>query len=297
MIDQAARLRDKIRARDAVETVPEVPSRSRVIAITSGKGGVGKTNFAVNLAILLSKSGHRVFLLDADFGLSNIEVILGILPKYNFLDVLNGDKSIEEIVTNGPNGVKFISGGSGMSELANISERQMSLIINNMSYLDRYADIILIDTGAGISKSVTNFIKAASEAIIITTPEPTSVTDAYTIIKTIKEDSTLSLPEMQIIINRTESVEEGIEVFDKLSRVAQRYLDIKLSCLGVIPYDYNLVKAVKKQEPVSISFPNTDATKAIAIIASKLIQGGINSGNDQGGFKTFIKRLISIFNS
>lgn len=295
MIDQAARLRDRIREREMEEANTAEPYRSRVIAVTSGKGGVGKTNFAVNLAILLSKQSKRVFLIDADFGLSNIEVLFGILPKHNFSDVLQGNKSIEEIITNGPMGVKFISGGSGLTELANISDRQMSLIIGNMGYLDRYADIILIDTGAGISKSVTNFIKAAGETIIVTTPEPTSITDAYTIIKTIKEESKV-LPHIQIIVNRVESVEEGIEVYDKLNRVAQRYLDLKLACLGVIPYDYNLVKAVKLQQPVSLSFPNTDATKAMSIIASKLTDN-YEAANGQGGFKSFIKRLVSMFGS
>ncbi len=295
MIDQAARLRDRIRERELEEANAIEPFRSRVIAITSGKGGVGKTNFAVNLAILLSKQSKRVFIIDADFGLSNIEVLFGILPKHNFSDVLQGNKSIEEIITNGPMGVKFISGGSGLTELANISDRQMSLIIGNMGYLDRYADIILIDTGAGISKSVTNFIKAAGETIIVTTPEPTSITDAYTVIKTIKEECKV-IPHIQIIVNRVESMEEGIDVYDKLNRVSQRYLDLKLACLGVIPYDYNLVKAVKLQQPVSLSFPNTDATKAMSIIASKLTDN-VEAVNGQGGFKSFIKRLVSMFGS
>jgi flagellar biosynthesis protein FlhG len=294
-MDQAQSLRKKVRDKnDANETNNDLSAR--IITITSGKGGVGKTNFALNLAINLSLEGLRVVIIDADFGLANIEVLFASLPRYSFADLLNGTRSIQEIMTDGPNGIKFISGGSGLSQLANISEKQMTSIFKHFSYIDTLADVIIIDTGAGISKSVINFIVSSKECILVTTPEPTSITDAYAVLKTVKDENKL-MPEFQVVVNRCDDNEEGEEVFQRLSKVTEKFLDIKLKYLGALPYDKLLVKAVKIQEPVALSFPNSEVNIALKIISNKLcgIEKEITKGNDS--MKNFMKRLIKIFDN
>jgi len=249
---------------------PATPAR--VIAVTSGKGGVGKTNVAINIAIYLRKQQKRVVLLDTDFGLANVEVLFGVNPKSNFGDVLSGQTSIEAALTIGPLGVQFLSGGSGLTALSDISEEQMSVLTDSFEFLDAIADVIIIDTGAGVSKSVINFIKAANDAIIVTTPDPTSITDAYALIKTVKdacgEDE---LPEFKLVVNRVDSPAEGIEVYEKLGGVSGRFLSLKLGSLGNIPFDQHLVRAVKNQQPVSLMFPNSDSSRCLEAIAHKLI--------------------------
>ena len=190
MIDQAAKLRELINDRRIISkrTVPQkeqIVKDARIICITSGKGGVGKTNFTINLAIELSKLNNRVVIIDADLGLANIDVVLGTIPKYTLLDVIHNDKSIEEVMVTGPNNIKIISGGSGITELVDISSSSIQQLIEKFYSINNYADIILIDTGAGLSNSVLSFVLAAQEVIIVTTPEPTSITDAYAMIKII----------------------------------------------------------------------------------------------------------------
>ncbi|MCL2616068.1 MAG: MinD/ParA family protein, partial [Defluviitaleaceae bacterium] len=289
--DQANRLRDIIKAKaaqdgivvdDAIRTpltdllsdhtqpIPSTRQGAKVITISSGKGGVGKTNFTVNLAIAMSRLGKRVVIIDADFGLANIEVILGVIPKYSFADVFAQRRTIEEVLTPGPMGVSFISGGSGLGNMANVTDEQLQFIVENFDVLDKVADVVLIDTGAGISKAVTSFVLASSETIIITTPEPTSITDAYAIIKTAREEMAHTL-NFKLVVNRTDTPEEGGEIFTKLSRVCSRFLSIHIENLGAIPYDSSLVKAVKSQTPVTVSFPDSQSAQAINEICHKIL--------------------------
>jgi len=291
-MDQAGKLRDLVKKR---ETAPEPvePLQARVITITSGKGGVGKSNLAVNLALQMSKLGKRVVIVDADLGLANIEVLLGLMPRYSFGDILSGNKTMEEALTNGPEGIKFLSGGSGLVGLANISDKQMSAVLNGFDYLDQVADIIIIDTGAGIARPVVNFIKASRETIVITTPEPTSITDAYAIIKTVKEEKS-AMPEFKIVVNRVDDYREGIEIFDKLNKVTQRFLQVELQYLGTIPYDANLVKSVKRQQPVSLGYPNSGSTKSIENISLRLLNAERRVEKPEG-FRSFVNRLVHVF--
>jgi len=238
-MDQAYRLRDIVKNKNSQDL--EAASKkinTRVITITSGKGGVGKTNFAINLAIQMSRYNKRVLIIDADFGLANIEVLLGKTPTYTFADMLQGKKEIQEIITDGPMGIKFISGGSGLVEMANLSERQIVSIIDNFQYIDQIADIILLDTGAGISRTVINFIRAANEAIIITTPEPTAVTDAYALLKAANENQQEGT-DFGVVVNRVDDIREGAEIYERLSKVSEKFLNKQLSCLGYIPNDIN----------------------------------------------------------
>ena len=295
MMDQADNLRNLINRNNLEQATKKVELSSRVITVTSGKGGVGKTNFSLNLAIQLSRFNKKVVIIDADFGLANIEVLFGILPKYNLADVLSGEKDVEEVLTDGPMGIKFISGGSGLKELSNITEKQLNYFINNFSYLDAISDIIIIDTGAGISKSVVNFIKASDETIIVTTPEPTSITDAYALIKTIKEESFGGIPDFKVVVNRADDDNEGDEIFNKISRASSKFLGVHLQNLGYIPYDKFLVKAVKHQQPATLCFPNCEFTKSIEKITNILMDVTVEQSSDKSGIRGFMKRLVNIF--
>ena len=300
MIDQADKLRQLVegsRAATQNAVVSVSVKNARVIAVTSGKGGVGKTNFTVNLAIQLARRGKKIVIIDADFGLANIDVLFGVVSKHSFADVLSGQIKMRDALTDGPLGIQFISGGSGMSQLADITENQMSYLLENFAFLDEVADIVLIDTGAGISKSVVNFVKASQETIIVTTPEPTSVTDAYAIIKTVREGNE-NTPLFKLVVNRVDDAKEGSEIFEKLNMVTQRFLNVTLENLGAIPYDNRLVQAVKKQRPVVMAFPDTASAKSIHIISSKLVQTGIQETTQhKEGVRAFMRRLSGIFGS
>lgn len=292
-MDQANNLRNLLNKADNENSRTSLDLSSRVITVTSGKGGVGKTNFSVNLAIQFSKMNKKVVIIDADFGLANIEVLFGVMPRYSLADVLRGDRDIEDVLTNGPMGIKFISGGSGLRELSNVSERQLSYFINNFSYLDAISDIIIIDTGAGISPSVVNFIKASDETIIVTTPEPTSITDAYALIKTIKSEA-VSLPTFKMVVNRVDDEAEGIEIYTKINRASSRFLGINIENLGSIPYDAYLVKAVKRQQPAVICFPKCEFARCVSNISYKLMDINYSVKGKSVGIRGFMKKLANI---
>jgi flagellar biosynthesis protein FlhG len=259
--------------------------------VTSGKGGVGKTNFTVALAIYLRRQGKRVVVIDADFGLANVELIFGVTPKYSLADVLFVDKRLSDVLTEGPLGVLFLSGGSGFGALANISERQMTCLIENFEYLDSVSDIILIDTGAGISKSVVRFVKASNETILITTPEPTSITDVYALIKTVRESGE-PIPIFKVVVNKVDSEREGAEVFEKLNGVSKKFMEFALTSLGSVPQDNNLVKAVKRQQPVALCFPDTPFSKSLSEISARLLDIRVSPEQEKSaGMISFVKRL------
>jgi len=265
---------------------------ARIIAVTSGKGGVGKSNVTLNLAIALAKLGRRVAIIDADFGLANIEVLFGVVPKYNLGHVFIGDRTIDEIITEGPLGIKLVSGGSGIRELANLDERRIAIVIEKLSYLDSVSDIIFIDTGAGISDTVINFIKASGETIVVTTPEPTSLTDAYAVVKTVRADDGPK-PKFKVLVNRAETEAEALEVYGKINSVSSHFLGLELENLGYIPYDVNVLKAVKKQEPVMLCYPETEAAKSMEKVGLKLLD--IGPREETSGIKNFLKRLAGFF--
>jgi flagellar biosynthesis protein FlhG len=248
-----------------------MPGAARVITVTSGKGGVGKTNFTINLALYLHKQGARVVVVDADLGLANIEILLGVSPKYSLLDMVKGHRNLEEIITRLPSGIGFISGGSGLAALADLSGEMLRNMVDKLSKLDEAADIVLIDTGAGISNVVLQFVMAASEIIVVCAPEPTSITDAYALIKATKERKEDMLPQFRIVINRADSKKEGEVIYNNLQKVADRFLSIKLSHLGTIPYDPNLIKAVKQQSPCVESYPHSVFSREIESMGNQIL--------------------------
>ncbi|HOQ06597.1 MAG TPA: MinD/ParA family protein [Clostridiales bacterium] len=299
-MDQAEKLRQVIEDLKAKQlrnrrALPAIPAKrtARVIAVTSGKGGVGKTNISVNLAIALSEQGRRVVILDADFGLANIDVLLGIVPRHTLLDVIKGRKNITEILTVGPQNVRFISGGSGVEELLRLDSKQIVRFIENISMLDRLADIIIIDTGAGISDSVMSCIMAADEILLVTTPEPTSITDAYALIKMVSGRDRSK--KINLVVNRADSSSEAIDVQNKLVLVADRFLGLRLDPTGYIMNDDAVQKAVRQQQPFVLAYPRSPAARNIREISTKLT-GNENTGNQQQdpGVRGFFSRLVGL---
>lgn len=292
-MDQANRLRSLMENKKVDDRPSSYSFSNRLITITSGKGGVGKSNFTLNLGIQLSQMNKKVVVIDADFGMANIEVLLGVMPKKNMLNVLKGECTIQEAVIDGPGNLKFISGGSGFTDLAALNERQIEFLIETFSYLDEHFDFILIDTGAGASHQVINMVRASKETIIVTTPEPTALTDAYAMIKILK--SVEPKPEMFIVINRTESKAEGEEIYLKLNRVSQRFLGLELKLLGYIPDDVNLARAVKKQQPLTTLFPKSPASKSIIEISKEIGQEESLFLREERNATSFLTRFAGLF--
>ncbi|MBO6148657.1 MAG: MinD/ParA family protein [Lachnospiraceae bacterium] len=267
-MDQADKLRSIIKANQVA------PSQSaRVITVTSGKGGVGKSNTAINLAVHFRKKGKRVIIFDADFGLANIEVMFGAIPKHSLADLIYQGMNMKEVITWGPMDIGFVSGGSGIAGMSNLGSDRLNYLIRNLSELDTLADVILIDTAAGISDAVVEFLVASREIILVTTPEPTSITDSYSLLKALNIHPRFQKDEcsVKVISNKIESTAEGQQLYKKLSAVVNRYLSVKLEFLGVVPFDNALVKAVMQQNPVSISSPQSMSAKAYEDIVDTLM--------------------------
>ena len=289
-MDQANRLRDIVKIREQ-QTIRE-PVNSRVIAVTSGKGGVGKTNLTLNLAIHLRKLDKRVVLIDADLGLSNIEVLSGVIPQFNFGDVVNSKIELEAALTEGPLGLKFLSGGAGLTALSNLSEKQIAVVINNFGALDEISDIILIDTGAGISRNVLSFVNASDETVLVVTPEPTSIADAYAVIKSLRRANS-STPVLRVVVNMVNSYTEGLDIYEKLNKVSEQFLGVKLENLGSIPFDYSIPRAVKKQEPLLLCSPHSQSAKSIENICLKLLNRESKYNQNANGIAAFMNRLVT----
>ncbi len=241
---------------------------ARVVAITSGKGGVGKTNFSSNLAITLAARGQRVILVDADLGLANVHVVLGIMPRFHLEHVMQGEKTLKEVLYPGPGGIHIIGGGSGLTELANLDEARRSQFIQSLSELDSLADVVLLDTGAGLSHNVMSFLCAVDEVIVVTTPEPTAITDAYATIKVLSQENPRA--QQRLVINMAQSEADAQAVAQRLQGIARRFLNRDLDCLGYLPHDAAVSRAVRAQQPFTLFQPNTPAARAIVQIAARL---------------------------
>lgn len=290
MYDQAERLRQLTLDTDIQCRVIKETKSPRIIAVASGKGGVGKTNLVVNLAIALSRLGKRVVVMDADLGLANVDILLGLLPMYNLLDVVQGVKTLEEIIIRGPSGVKIIPGGSGLVELANLAGDQRDRLVKGLMRLDELADIVLVDTGAGLSRTVLSFISAADELIVITTPEPTAITDAYSIIKVVVKYNIHK--EVKLVVNQVRDQREGNDIADRFREVSNKFLQVGMQFLGEICSDPQVVRAVKQQQPFITLFPRTRASHDIEKIASQLLQVSPPQARGIGNFLSRLSRLL-----
>ncbi len=290
-MDQAEQLRNIIKANNTTVQRPV----ARVITVTSGKGGVGKSNTAINLAIWMRKMGQRVIILDADFGLANIEIMFGAVPKHNLCDLIYQGKNITEIITWGPGEVGFISGGSGIAGMANLSREYLNYIIQNLTQLDAIADVIIIDTGAGISDAVLEFLVASGEILLVTTPEPTSITDSYSLLKALTRHPRFSPEEskIKVIANKVGKMEDGATLFNKLNAVVSRYLKLPLTYLGAIPRDENLAEAVMQQTPVSLQNPTAKSARCYEHMAAKLMNKELNQDIKKRGMAAFFSHLVT----
>lgn len=240
----------------------------RMISITSGKGGVGKTNIAANLAYLLAQMKQRAMVLDADAGLANIDVILGINSPNNLYHVLSGEKTLMETVVEGPGGIKILPSASGIPEMTDLSRGQKLALIDELNALNDSLDFLLIDTGAGISSNVMYFNMAAKEIIVVTTPEPTALTDAYALIKILYQRH--AKRRFRLIINMVHNAAEANEVYNRLSHATDRFLNLTIEYLGFVLLDDKVIEAIKQQKAVAEIYPNSAATKCLRKIAEKI---------------------------
>jgi len=291
MADQAEKLRELVKA--GTPSSNDSPSSSgakktRIITITSGKGGVGKTNMAVNLAISYARIGKKVTLLDADLGLANVNVILGVIPKYTLYHMIRQQKTMREIITDTEYGIQFVAGASGFTKIANLSDEERKSFIQEMLALAD-ADILIIDTSAGVSKNVLDFVAAADDTLIITTPEPTAITDAYGIIKIIATEFNNTNMGLKLIVNRVDSVVEGKKVAERVISIANQFLNIKVDYLGFIFEDPLVQSSVLKQRPFSVVDPKGKAAQCLMNIVGRLEKIEYKEGS---GLGPFLNRLF-----
>lgn len=281
MIDQASGLR---------ELAKEYKAKAlKVITVTSGKGGVGKSSIALNLAIALSRKGRRVLIIDSDFGFSNIDVMLGVTSKYDLLDVIREDLDIRDIIEQGLEGVQFISGGSGVYELTQLDSGELMHLVDNLKNLEDMTDTIIFDTSAGVSPNMLRLIYASHVTLLVTTPEPTAVVDAYALIKIISEQGHSA--GIKLIINKVSNPVEAAAVMDGLVRVAEKNVDLHISKLGSIAHDPNMQKAIRMQVPILVSFPNCTASANIDSIARKLLDTQ-EQEPERHGIRRFLERFL-----
>lgn len=291
MLDQAQRLRQLAEKEKENNKETDLKlSKPRIITVTSGKGGVGKSNFVVNMAIALQKMNKKVLIFDADMGMGNDDVLMGFLPRYNVFDVILGNKSIDEVVIEGPHGVKLLPGGTGVTRIEEVTERQREDFIEKLSKLSDL-DYIIMDTGAGINKNVLGFVACCQELIIVITPEPTSLTDAYSLVKAINHFKLKTSG--KVVINRIIENKEGEFTFNKFNSAVKKFLTIELEHLGNISDDKKLVQAVRNQEPFIIKYPNSAVSKDINNIADKII--GLEGNTKGSSVQDLFRKIFNIF--
>ncbi|WP_040211263.1 MinD/ParA family protein [Clostridium polynesiense] len=283
MLDQAEGLRQLAMGNTSSQN-------TRIITVTSGKGGVGKSNFVVNLAISLQKLGKKVLIFDADIGMGNDDVIMGIFPRYNIFNVINEDMDILEVMAEGPMGVKLLPGGSGINRIEDLNSDERERFLSKLNSLNNF-DYIFIDTGAGINRSVLAFISSSDELFVITTPEPTSITDAYSLVKAVSHFRIKN--KAKIIVNKAFDYEEAGLTFRRFQGAADKFLNIKLEYLGPILEDKRLTQSVRNQKPLVVGYPNSDAGKDIQEIAKGLI--GEKNLKEGSGIQNLFKRIFNIF--
>ena len=302
-MDQAERLRSIVKQKSENETEEQIidsivkaventenqvkkeEKKAKVITVTSGKGGVGKSSVSINLAIQLKKRGREVIIFDADFGLANIEVMFGAVPKYNLSDVVFRGKSIREVIVSGPMDIGFVSGGSGINGLGNMTRDQVMFLVEKLEELESMADILIIDTGAGISDSVMEFLLSSQDILLVTTPEPTSITDSYALLKTLNaraEDNAKNLSVKLVASN----------LYYKLNGVINRFLDLKLEYLGMVPWDQNMSKSVMQQKPISIAYPSSAGALAVEKIAAELLGQKMEETEEKKGLAAAFAKMF-----
>lgn len=277
-VDQAAGLRHAV-----------TPKPVKVIAVTSGKGGVGKTNLSVNLGTALANNGRAVMLMDADLGLANVDVLLGLQPHFNLSHVLNGERTLGEIIVTTPNGLQVVPAASGTQHMAELEPAECAGVIHAFSEIGHQVDVMLVDTSAGISDSVVRFSQASQQVIVVVCDEPASITDAYALIKVLSRE--YGIDRFHIVANMVRNEQEGRGLFTKISRVTERFLDVTLEFTGMVPYDESLRKAVQRQKTVVEAFPNSRSAIALKGLADEIDNWPTAMGA-RGHLEFFVERLI-----
>lgn len=273
-----------------LRTMPAVNPKVRVVAVSSGKGGVGKTTISVNLSMALAQAGRQTLLLDADLGLANVDVLLGLQPRYNLSHVLSGACTLADTILEAPHGLRIVPAASGKEQMAQLTTVENAGLIQTFSQLRQNVDVLVIDTGAGISSGVTTFVQAAQDVLIVALNEPASITDAYALMKVLSREH--GVQRFRIIANQVRSDTDGRNVFDNLRRVAERFLDVQLSHFGNIPHDDWVRRAIRKQRAVVDLYPNSVAAAAYRALARKVVEMPEPQGV-RGNLEFFIERLVA----
>lgn len=286
MLDQAASLRNLVKKVNDKDYHHKV----KIITVTSGKGGVGKSNFVVNLSIHLQKLGKKVLILDADVGMGNDDVIMGIASKYNIYDAISGEIDLNKVMVKGPLGVMLLPAGSGICDFSELGEEKIQIFIKKLTYYKEW-DYIIMDTGAGINRTVLGFINCCDDLIVLTTPEPTSLKDAYGLIKAVSYFKLKT--KAKLVVNRTIDSKEGIKTYKNMRAVSKRFLDIDLDYLGSVSEDRKITQSIRKQNPFTILYPKCKPSRDILDIANKVL--GFNKNDNGLGVDGLFKKLFSIF--
>jgi len=264
-----------------------------VISVTSGKGGVGKTAVVANLAVTMARKGKKVLILDADLGLANVDVVFGITPQYNLNHFFAGEQSLDKILVDGPAGIKILPAGSGVQKFTNLDTEQKMRLMNDLDSMHDDFDIVFIDTEAGISENVTYFNVAAQDILVVTTPEPTAITDAYALMKLLS--SQYDEKRFHLIVNSVRNNDEALDVFRKLTVVSGRYLDISINFLGGIPFDRGMHESIRRQKVMVELYPESKTSAAFEALSDSLVTGRRHNA-PKGSMQFFWKNLMS-FNS
>ena len=297
MSDQASRLRnlleeranEEAQARQIGELYFDVAENTRVIAITSGKGGVGKTNLAVNLAVALQLLGQRVMLIDADIGMANVNLLMGAVTNRSLIDLLNDGVELDDVIENGAAGVKYISGVAGVEAALNLNRLEQKKLHKKLSRCSELADIIIIDTGAGLNRNVIEFVLAAQEVLLITTTEPTALADAYAVVKAYSTYT--DRRNIKLVVNRIRDEEDCYEVVDKINQTTEKFLGVTVGCLGYIYEDRTVIEAVHRQEPFLIVNQDSPASRCVLELAKSLLSGD-KMNSVSRGWRSFLDRLF-----
>ncbi len=286
IVDQASRLRQMVEQ----ESTREAGGLGRAvsIAITGGKGGVGKTNVTANLAIALSLLGRRVAVIDADYALANIDVLLGFSPRFTIEHVLSGERGIGEIIVEGPGGIKVVPAASGMQDLAQLSSEQQNKLFNALQVMEKHFQHLLIDTAAGISDNVINILRSATYVIVITNPEPPAFVDSYALIKHLLSEQRNA--RVKLVVNSVRDEEEALGVYERISTTLHRFQRVKIEYFGYVMEDDSVRKAVRRQRPFIIQYPNSPASRCVSALARKLVSSsGVSSKSP-----SFWERLMNV---
>ncbi len=287
MLDQASVLRKLANKKNQRH---ESISNMRTIAVVSGKGGVGKTNITLNLAISLAQLNKKVLIFDADLGMANVDIMLGLIPQYTLFDVLKGKKKLHEIIVEGPLGIKIVPGGSGLGDITQIDSQHREILWEQLKNNFEDIDYLLIDCGAGVSRTILGFVTAADEVMVVLTPEPTSITDAYSFIKIMSKFNINS--EVLLVVNKAASLKEAQLTANKIETVANKFLNIKINKIGYISKDSAVYNSVCKQIPFKLSYPKSQASRDVEQLAKNIIDGVMRPPK---GIDSFVGKIFRLF--